>query len=266
MGNKFITKKKDHIDNIYVEKDNILLNDLDKTIGSPIFDDKHQIIDNSFNLTPKTNFTFGHPQKESPEERDAINAKSTKEYTVKLVDRKVISDFMEKWHYSHSINGLIADYCFGLYYKNTLIGAMIYGRMAMHNQYKKYSEHKGDVIELRRLACIDDTLRNTESYFIAKTIKWLKHNTDIKVIVSYANLFYKHVGTIYKASNFKLLGKTNSGRLIIYKNKIYHDHSIRTKYHGELKPFAAKLKKALEDHEAYYVKTPQKNIYIYKIK
>lgn len=215
--------------------------------------------------TPQTNSLTSKPIVETTEEKSALRAKSVKEYTIKKVERNQIKNFMEKWHYSHNINGLIADYCFALYYHDTMIGAIIYGRMAMANQWKKYGKEPNDVIELRRLACIDDTLRNTESYFIGRTLRWLKKNTSIKVVVSYADTFHGHQGIIYKASNFKYEGKTATGRIIMYHGKQYHDKTIRTKYKGKLKPFAIKIKKALSSGEAVYVKTPGKNIYLYKI-
>ena len=62
---------------------------------------------------------------------------------------------------------------------STLIGAMIYGKIAMADVWKKYADNESDLIELRRLCCIDDTPKNTESYFIGKTLKWLKQNTTI---------------------------------------------------------------------------------------
>lgn len=203
---------------------------------------------------------------ETEDELNAQFAKSTKCYEVRLVERKDIKDFMEKWHYSHSINGLISDYCFGMYYNDTMIGAMIYGRMAMANQWKKYGEKAEDVIELRRLACINTTLRNAESYFIGKTLRYLKKHSNIKTVVSYADTYYGHEGIIYKATNFKLVGKTAKGRFIMYNGKHYHDKTIRTKYKGKLKPFAQEVKDALETGEAHYVKTPGKNIYVYKLK
>ena len=212
--------------------------------------------------TPHTNGDI----KETKAEISAMSAKSCKEYTVKLVQRKDIRDFMEKWHYSHSINGLMSNYCFALYYKDTMIGAMIYGHMAMANQWKKYGNSSDEVIELRRLAMIDTTLRNSESYFIGKTIRWLKKNTNLKIIVSYADTFHGHQGIIYKASNFKYAGKTAKGKVIMYQGKRYHDKTIRTKYKGKLKPFAQKIKDALENKEAYYVKTPGKNIYTYQLR
>jgi hypothetical protein len=177
---------------------------------------------------------------------------------------KEIKDFVEKWHYSKSINGLSCKHCFKLVYKDKIVGAMIFGRMSMVNQWKKYGNKESEVIELRRLCCIDSTPKNTESFFISKCLKMIK-KYNYKIIVSYADPTYNHVGTIYKASNFTYVGRTAKGKLIIYKDKIYHDHAIRTKYKGKLKPFAEKLKKALEENEAKYIKTEGKYIYVYKL-
>ena len=190
---------------------------------------------------------------------------SVKNYTVEICERKEIKEFIEEWHYSHSINGLMSDYCFKLMDGDKLIGAMIYGRMAMANVWKKYGDKKEDSIELRRLCCIDDTPKNTESYFIGQTMKWLIKNTKIKTIVSYADPEYGHEGVIYQATNFDLIGKTSVGRVIMFNGRKYHDKSIRTKYKGELKPFAQKIKNALDEGDAYYKKTKGKNIYVYNL-
>lgn len=186
-------------------------------------------------------------------------------YTVEPCERKEIRDFIEKWHYSHNINGLLSQYCFKLMDGNTMVGAMIYGGLGMANCWKKYAENKEDIIELRRLCCIDDTPKNTESYFIGKTLKWLLRNTSIKKVISYADNTYGHRGVIYQASNFKHLGKTAKGRVIMWQGKRYHDKTIRTKYKGELKPFAKRVKEALEKGEAYYEETKGKEIYLYDL-
>lgn len=188
-----------------------------------------------------------------------------KSYKVELCQRNEIKEFIEEWHYSKNINGLISDYCFKLLDGETLIGAMIYGRIAMAGVWKKYADNEKDLIELRRLCCIDDTPKNTESYFIGNTIRWLKKNTGVKRIISYADTTYNHEGTIYKASNFKHHGMTAKGRVIWYQGKRYHDKTIRTKYKGQLKPFAKKIKEALESGDAKYAETKGKHIYIYNL-
>lgn len=191
---------------------------------------------------------------------------SVKNYKVNLVERKEVRDFIETWHYSKNINGLKASYCFGLYDDDELIGACIYGGPAMNNQASKYNKENPElVLELRRLCCIDDTPKNTESFFIGKTLKWLKKNTNIETIISYADLTFGHEGIIYKASNFKLIGQSPKGKIIMWGDKRYHDKTIRTKYKGKLKPFAQRVKDALEIGEAHYQETKPKNIYIYNL-
>lgn len=191
---------------------------------------------------------------------------SVRNYVVSPCERKEIVDFIEHWHYSENVNGLTTDYCFKLLdTNNNIIGAMIYGKIAMANVWKKYAEQESDLTELKRLCCIDNTPKNTESFFIGYTLRWLKKNTDIKTVISYADTTYSHEGTIYKASNFKYAGMTSKGRVIMYNGKRYHDKTIRTKYKGQLKPFAAEIKKALEDGEAEYVDTLGKHIYIYNL-
>lgn len=204
------------------------------------------------------------------EELDYREAKVA-HFEVKPTTIQFVRDFVETWHYSANVNGLRISNVFGLFYENNLIGAMIYGPLGMANTWKKYANSESEVIELRRLCCIDNTPRNTESYFIGKTLRWLKKNTSYKIVVSYADTFHNHQGTIYKASNFEYHGLTSKGRVIEYDGKTYHDKCIRTYYvdkngNKSLKPFAQKVKDALETGEAKYIETPGKHIYVYRLK
>ena len=184
-------------------------------------------------------------------------------YKVYPCKRGFIEKFIEQNHYSGSINGCISDYCFALLRGTELVGALFYGKLAMANQYKRFCVKENDITELRRLCCIDNTPRNTESYFISRTLKWLQKNTKLKMVVSYADAEYGHTGTIYRASNFKYLGFSKGAKVIEYNGKLFHDKSIRTYYNGKLKPFAEELKLALENGTAKYKSTKGKHTYIY---
>lgn len=186
--------------------------------------------------------------------------KLLRKYDVAICDRNDIKEFLEKWHYSKSINGVLGTYYFKLTRKSEIIGAAIFGNPAMSKQLKSFG---AEVIELRRLACIDNTEKNTESYFIGRMLRWLKQNTNIKTVVSYADPEYGYEGVVYKASNFLLKGKSAEGKVIYWEGKKYHDKAIRTKHNGELKPFARKLVEALKNGTAFYKKTKGKNIYVY---
>ena len=185
------------------------------------------------------------------------------DYVVRAVERSEVRDFIERHHYSHNINGLMSSYCFAMYDQaDAMVGAMIYGKLGMANAWKKYGDSIDEVMELRRLVLVDDTPKNSESYFIGRTLRWLKANTEVKTIVSYADPNYGHSGIIYRATNFEHVGMTAPGKVIIWDGKKYHDKAIRTKYKGELKPFAKRLRQALEDGEAHYETQLPKHIYV----
>ena len=50
---------------------------------------------------------------------------SVKEFAVQPADIGYLQDFIEHWHYSNNVTGLRADYNFGLYHQNDLIGAIV---------------------------------------------------------------------------------------------------------------------------------------------
>ena len=191
---------------------------------------------------------------------------AVKNFIVEPCLRSEIESFIEINHYSHNLNGVKTQYCFKLMDKDKLIGAMVLAKLGMAGVWKKYAEDESLVIELRRLVCIDDTPKNTESFFIGKVLRWLIKNTKILTVVSYADKTYGHSGVIYKASNFTFTGETAPGRMIRLGERLYHDKTIRTYYKGELKPYAKKIQEALITGEAFYVKTLSKNIYVMNLK
>ena len=189
------------------------------------------------------------------------------DFTVEQVPRKSVKSFIEKYHYSHSINGLHSDYQFGLYTEGKfgipkMIGAMLYGTPAMPDTAAKYNPiNPNRCMELRRLVCIDDTPKNTESYFIGKTLRWLKQNTDVEVIVSFADQHYGHSGVIYKASNFDHFGETAKARVLMVDGKEYHPRTMNQKD----KPYGRAIKKRYlsGDENIFWKKRKSKHIYVY---
>ena len=193
------------------------------------------------------------------------------EFIIEAVPRKAIQSFVHRWHYSHDTNGVQQTQCFALYSPDKLIGAMIYAIPSMKSTAAKYNPDNPDKCwELRRLCCIDDTPTNTESYFIGQTLRWIRQNTDIEVIVSYADLEQGHEGVIYKASNFHYLGQSGGGSVLMVDGKKYHARSMNQKE----KPYGRELKRRWDNKEGhkfwdskeenmYYVNTEPKNIYVY---
>ena len=192
---------------------------------------------------------------------------SVTEFTVEEIPRKSTVKFIEKHHYSHNVNGVQSLYHFGLYREGnfglpTMIGAMMYAHPSMPATAAKYNPINHDkCLELRRLVCIDDTPKNTESYFIGKTLRWLKRNTDKEVIVSFADQYHGHTGVIYKATNFEHYGETSKGTILMVDGKEMHSRSLNQKY----RPYSRELKRRYEagDENIFWKNTKPKHIYVY---
>jgi hypothetical protein len=143
-----------------------------------------------------------------------------------------------------------------------MIGAAMYCYPSMPSTAKKYNPINPDRCwELRRLCCIDDTPTNTESYFISQCLKWIRQNTDIEVIVSFADLQEGHSGVIYKASNFHLLGQTGGGTKLMVDGVLRHNRSLNQ----SKRTFGRTLKRRYKagDPNVYSVSVKPKNIYVY---
>ena len=201
----------------------------------------------------------------------SMRSLKVRDFTVEPVPRSAIQAFVHRWHYSHDTNGVQQTQCFALFDDNRMIGAMIYAIPSMPATAARYNRDNPERCwELRRLCCIDETPTNTESYFIGQTLRWLRQNTDIEVIVSYADLEQGHEGVIYKASNFIYLGNNGGGRVLMVDGKKFHARSMNQKQ----KPYGRELKRRWENKEGhsfwdseetdmYYVDTKPKNIYVY---
>ena len=190
-----------------------------------------------------------------------------KDYTVEVVPRMAIQEFIHKHHYSHNTNGIQGLECFALFAPGDfgipkMVGAMMYAIPSMPNTAKAYNPINPDrCVELRRLVCIDDTPKNTESYFIGQTFKWLKQNTDMEVVVSFADEHHGHTGVIYKATNFEYWGETAGGRILIVDGKETHSRSL-----NQIKrPYGRELNRRYKagDENIFWKKTKPKHIYVY---
>ena len=192
------------------------------------------------------------------------------DFIVEPVPRSAIQSFVERWHYSHSTNGVQQTQCFALFDDMKMIGAMMYALPSMKSTAAKYNpDNPLRCWELRRLCCIDDTPTNTESYFIGKTLRWLKQNTDSEVIISYSDLHQGHEGTIYKASNFINIGQSPASKVLMVDGREFHGRSMNNKH----RPYGRALKRRWEAKKAgakddgiFYVDRKPKNIYVYCFK
>lgn len=186
-------------------------------------------------------------------------------FRFEVVDVKTVRPFIEQYHYSKSINGCKVSRCYAIYDGTELVGAALFGPLST-TAWKKYGDVESDVVELRRLVCLDELPRNTESWFIAQCIKHLKKTTAFRVCVSYADPYHGHVGYVYQASNWTYVGRTSPDVLLKTPDgKLYHSRAMRTKYKGKLKPFALRLIAMQDAGSLVSVPVPGKYVYLYAL-
>lgn len=180
-----------------------------------------------------------------------------------------VRKFLKRWHYSDYVN-IQAKHTFCLFREGNfgipeMVGVCIYTRPAGPTAGQSYYPEAPDkVLELRRLCLIDETPKNAESFFVSRTIKWLKGNTDWEFILSYADMEQGHSGVIYRASNFEYIGVTGVGKTLEVDGKKFH---IRTLSMLD-RPYGVEINRRYKakDPNVKVIETLPKNIYIYKLK
>lgn len=172
--------------------------------------------------------------------------------------------FIERWHYSGTCRSMQQKHVFKLISKKTdeLIGVAIFGK-PMGKSY-----NGTNTIELRRLCLIDDTPKNSESFFIAGALRYLQKHTSYAQVVSFADPNHGHVGTIYRASNFVYDGLEKSGnpRIVQHGDKQIHLRQMYQKKGSEYSDDALRIQELVYTGEAEVLKQERKHRYVFTLR
>jgi hypothetical protein len=134
--------------------------------------------------------------------------KSPKEMEVRPVNRKQALECYALWHYLKD-KPMLASESWGAFFDGVLLGAISYGVPSGHSLAGYWTrETQAGWWEIKRLAMSPECPRNSESWFIGKTIKLLRAAHVVRGIVTYADTGQGHTGTIYKAAGFFNCGLT----------------------------------------------------------
>ena len=184
---------------------------------------------------------------------------SPREFTITTCRFRDISPIFEKYHYKGKHMGGGVSFHLALMWGDVVVGGATIGK-TRHD--KKYSENGArSVLEIRRMALLDECPYNSESYFLSKIIRYIKTNTDVDAVISYADMSVGHVGTIYKASNFKLIGHTAPSKHVFWKGVRYHPRSLTID-----RPYSYVMREAVKTGEAIITTGEPKSIYWFDIK
>lgn len=168
-----------------------------------------------------------------------------------------IRHIFERFHYKGGHMGGGISFCFRLEYRGYIVGGAVCGKLRQENFYSKNGRK---TLEIRRMALLDDCPKNSESYFLGKILWLIKKYTDIEEVISYADKSVGHVGTIYKAANFKMIGETSPSIHVFWNGKRYHPRSLTIE-----RAYSYQLRDAVKRGDATVEKGEPKLIYSYQI-
>ena len=145
----------------------------------------------------------------------------------------------KKWHYLGD-QDFISQINFGAYHNQTLEGAISYGPPNATDLKGYWDRHtQGQWWEIKRLVMSPKCPKNSESRFIAITMKMLRKLALVRGVVTYADDGQGHVGTIYKAAGFQPLGLTDQKCAFWVDGKIQQRGKTKG-VNGEWKPRSRK--------------------------
>lgn len=121
---------------------------------------------------------------------------------VRLISYKNARRIIEQNHYlGYAPCG--CKFCLGIYANSELVGVMIWGHPIAR------MEEQENTLELTRMFLFDSP-KNSESKAISLAEKWIKQNRLERRLIAYSDTAEGHIGTIYRASNWKLIAKVRA--------------------------------------------------------
>ena len=129
-------------------------------------------------------------------------------------------------HYLHSMPGG-TQLCLGIFTDDCLTGVLTLG-VGPTNVYRLVARAvPADCLTLTRLWLSDDLPKNSESRVPGVVLRYLRRETSVKFVVSYADPSAGHVGTIYQASNWIYTGTSLAMPLLdLGDGRVRHSRSL----------------------------------------
>lgn len=134
-------------------------------------------------------------------------AASARELRLEPIARDVARRFIAEHHYSGKNAGAQRIYL-GVFDRRALVGAMSWGRPIDIRKANKILQGAAwkSILELGRLAMLDDTPPNSESRMIAVAIREItRRYPHVELLQTYADAAQCGHGTIYQATGFLLV-------------------------------------------------------------
>jgi len=138
----------------------------------------------------------------------------------------VTKKLLERKHYLHSMPGA-TELAFGMFVGHQLMGALTLGAGPSQAYHLVQGAEADNCLTLTRFWLSDELPRNSESRVISIVLRNLRKSTTLKFLISYADPYQKHVGTIYQATGWLYTGLSEATpRYDLGDGKARHSRSV----------------------------------------
>ena len=132
------------------------------------------------------------------------------DYEVRTVPLKICQEIVQRWHYAGRGSNT-ATFRHGLFRKaapDDCVGIAWWIPPTKSAALANYPENWKAVLVLSRLVVHPDVPQNAASFLIAKSVALIREDARWEYLLTYADEWRKHSGTIYRATNWESRGKT----------------------------------------------------------
>ena len=148
---------------------------------------------------------------------------------IKQTHKVNATEFIAERHYSAVMPSLTKHYL-GCYENDEMVGVITFGwgTRPMHTIQALFPKlNTTDYFEIGKM-CMDDKMpRNSESQMLSLSVKWLKENTDIKYVFTWADGLVGKPGYVYQAFNFLYGGFIWTDTYVTEKGEKIHPRTIQ---------------------------------------
>ena len=149
---------------------------------------------------------------------------------IKEITKYVATEFIMSRHYSPVMPKLTKHYC-GYYVDDILQGVVTFGwgTRPKHTIQKLFPTlDTTDYYEIGKM-CMDDSMgKNSETQMLSKVLSWLKENTKIKFLFTWADGLVGKPGYVYQAFNFLYGGFIWTDTYVTDKGEKVHPRTIQS--------------------------------------
>ena len=149
---------------------------------------------------------------------------------IKEITKYVATEFIMSRHYSPVMPKLTKHYC-GYYVDDVLQGVVTFGwgTRPKHTIQKLFPTlDTTDYYEIGKM-CMDDSMgKNSETQMLSKVLTWLKQNTTIKFLFTWADGLVGKPGYVYQAFNFLYGGLIWTDTYVTDKGEKVHPRTIQS--------------------------------------